>query len=432
MPGDDSWSSRPVPASAHQLADFASRLRSLPSHEWVDEVRRDQSNRWRSGQRILLEDYFQCCPELTQNEEDTLVLIVGEAILRRKMGQEATSDDYQRRFPHLAARIPILLQLDRLWPSVATDAPPRIVCPVCHIETEQPEIAISDELVCPTCGSNFRLEQHATLDWHPGDQTYKFGKYELIEPVGVGSFGTVYKARDSELDRTVAIKVPRAIHSAAKEDLERFLREARSVAQLRHPSIVAVHEIGQSDQTPYLVTDFVQGKTLADLLPSRRPAPREAAELVATVADALHYAHEMGVVHRDVKPANIMLDEQGKPRLMDFGLARRDSADVTMTIDGQVLGTPAYMSPEQARGESAQRGWPQRRLRPGCHSVSVADRRAAVSRHDEDASQPSIARRTATATQLEPPGAARFGNYLPKGDGQGSASAIRDGPRNGR
>jgi WD40 repeat protein len=101
-----------------------------------------------------------------------------------------------------------------------------------------------------------------------------------------------------------------------------------------------------------LVSEFVHGTTLADCLSSRRPAPREAAEIVATLADALHYAHEMGVVHRDVKPANIMLDEKGTPRLMDFGLARRDAADVTMTIDGQVLGTPAYMSPEQARGES--------------------------------------------------------------------------------
>ncbi len=117
-------------------------------------------------------------------------------------------------------------------------------------------------------------------------------------------------------------------------------------------AIVSVYEIGQSEQAPYLVSEFVQGATLADLLSSRRPAPREAAELVAAVADALHYAHEMGVVHRDVKPANIMLDEMGAPRLMDFGLARRDAGDVTITIDGQVLGTPAYMSPEQARGDS--------------------------------------------------------------------------------
>jgi WD40 repeat protein len=139
---------------------------------------------------------------------------------------------------------------------------------------------------------------------------------------------------------------------ALQDDVERFLREGRIVALLRHPSIVSVHEIGQSEQTPFLVSEFVQGPTLADLISSRRPAPRQAAELLATVADALHYAHEMGVVHRDVKPANILVDEKAVPRLMDFGLAKRGIGDVTITIDGQVLGTPAYMSPEQARGDS--------------------------------------------------------------------------------
>jgi serine/threonine protein kinase len=178
------------------------------------------------------------------------------------------------------------------------------------------------------------------------------GRFELLDIVGVGAFGTVYKARDPELDRIVAIKVPRAGNLGSKDDADRFLREARSVAQLRHPSIVSVHEVGEVDQLPYLVSDFVQGVTLADLLSARRPGFRKAAELVAAVADALHYAHEQGVVHRDVKPSNILLDEKGDPHLMDFGLAKRDAGEITMTLDGQVLGTPAYMSPEQAKGEA--------------------------------------------------------------------------------
>jgi serine/threonine-protein kinase len=227
-----------------------------------------------------------------------LVLIVGETLLRRRMGQEATLQEYQRRFPQLASQISVQFQLDRLWPSTAAGAFPRIVCPVCHHEIEQPDDTQADELVCSSCGSHLRLEQEGPVNWHSTGQLRKFGKYELIEPVGVGTFGTVYKARDSELDRIVAIKVPRAIHAAGKEDIGRFLREARSVAQLRHPSIVSVHDSGQSDGTPYLVSEFVHGTTLAELLSTRRPAPREAAELVATLADALHYAHEMGVVHR--------------------------------------------------------------------------------------------------------------------------------------
>src|SRR4029077_8092861 len=111
-------------------------------------------------------------------------------------------------------------------------------------------------------------------------------------------------------------------------------------------------EVGQQDGIPFLVQEFVRGLTLADVLTGRRPSFREAAELIAAVADALQYAHEEGVVHRDVKPSNIMLDEAGKPRLMDFGLAKRDAVDMTVTVEGQVLGTPAYMSPEQARGQA--------------------------------------------------------------------------------
>jgi hypothetical protein len=124
------------------------------------------------------------------------------------------------------------------------------------------------------------------------------------------------------------------------------------VAQLRHASIVAVHEVGQADGIPYLVSDLIEGVTLSDLLSSRKPTQREAAELCAAVAEALQYAHEHGVVHRDIKPSNIMLGPEGQPWVMDFGLAKREAGEITMTLDGQVLGTPAYMAPEQARGES--------------------------------------------------------------------------------
>jgi serine/threonine protein kinase len=180
------------------------------------------------------------------------------------------------------------------------------------------------------------------------------GRFELLDKVGVGAFGTVYKARDPELDRVVAIKIPRTSGLASAEDLNRFLREARSVARLRHPGIVPVHEVGQQDGLPYLVSDFVQGITLGEQLSIRRPPFREAAALVATLADALHYAHEQGVVHRDIKPSNILLGEDGRPHLTDFGLAKREAGEVTITQEGQILGTPAYMSPEQARGEAHQ------------------------------------------------------------------------------
>jgi serine/threonine protein kinase len=202
------------------------------------------------------------------------------------------------------------------------------------------------------------------------------GKFELLEELGAGAFGQVYRARDCELDRTVAIKVLRAGRLAGRDDLERFVREARSTAQLKHPGLVAIYDTGQTeDGTCYLVEEFVPGVTLANRLHAGRFEFRQAAQLIAQVADALDYAHRHGVIHRDVKPSNILLtfsnDSPGEryslsqapsagqpnelfPKVTDFGLAKRDSDETPVTLEGDVLGTPAYMSPEQARGEAHQ------------------------------------------------------------------------------
>lgn len=225
-------------------------------------------------------------------------------------------------------------------------------CPHCQNALELSTLPLDGEVVCTSCGSGFHVEGGSTTGYAP--RGGKVGRFELLECVGQGAFGMVYKARDPQLDRVVAIKLPRAGSLPGEKDLDRFLREARSVAQLRHPAIVPVHEVGQADGVPYLVCEFVKGITLADRLTSRPLTLRDAAAIIARIADALQLAHEHGVVHRDVKPSNIMLGEDGAPYLMDFGLARRDVGEVTMTVEGQVLGTPAYMSPEQARGEGHQ------------------------------------------------------------------------------
>src|SRR5262249_39611806 len=157
--------------------------------------------------------------------------------------------------------------------------------------------------------------------------------------------------RDKTLDRTVAVKIPRKGQLSAAET-EQFLREARAAAQLGHPHIVGVHEVGRADDTVYIVSDFISGASLGDWLTGQRLRPREAAGLCAKVAEALHHAHEHGIIHRDLKPGNIMIDLDGEPHLMDFGLARRQHGEMSMTVEGRILGTPAYMSPEQARGEA--------------------------------------------------------------------------------
>jgi hypothetical protein len=182
----------------------------------------------------------------------------------------------------------------------------------------------------------------------------RVGKFELIEELGSGSFGTVFRALDTELHREVAIKILRAGRLATADDTERFLREARSAALLKHPGIVSLFEVGRTeDGVCYLVEELVRGATLAERLRSSALDPNTAARLVAEIAEALAAAHQLGVVHRDIKPSNIILDAEGKPHVTDFGLAKRDTEDATtMTPEGEVLGTPAYMSPEQARGDS--------------------------------------------------------------------------------
>jgi tRNA A-37 threonylcarbamoyl transferase component Bud32 len=185
------------------------------------------------------------------------------------------------------------------------------------------------------------------------EQPCRLGRFDLLEELGAGSFGYVFRAKDAELGRTVAIKIPRAGVLASQDDVERFLREARSAAQLTHPGIVTLHEVGHAeDGTYYLAEEFVPGMTLERRLREGSVPLRVAAGLIAAVAEALEYAHLQGVIHRDIKPSNILIDDEGHPHLMDFGLAKRDAEETPLTEDGQVLGTPAYMSPEQARGES--------------------------------------------------------------------------------
>ncbi len=210
---------------------------------------------------------------------------------------------------------------------------------------------VPDELIARVSS---RRSCAGSASWLSGSEGPRsLGRFELLERVGAGSFGYVFRAHDTELGRVVAIKIPRAGHLACEEDAARFLREARSAAQLKHPGIVAIHETGQApDGTFYLVEEFVQGTTLSQRLRSGPIPFREAAELIAAIADALDCAHQHGVIHRDIKPANILLDSDSRPHLMDFGLAKREADESVMTQDGQVLGTPAYMSPEQARGES--------------------------------------------------------------------------------
>jgi tRNA A-37 threonylcarbamoyl transferase component Bud32 len=191
-----------------------------------------------------------------------------------------------------------------------------------------------------------------TKEFVPGTRLGYCGDYELLEEIARGGMGVVYKARQSSLKRIVAVKTIRAGELARESEVVRFRTEAEAAAQLQHPNIVAIHEIGEDRGRHYFSMDFVDGKNLAQIAGARPVAAKTAAEWLKTIAQAVQYAHQRGVLHRDLKPQNIMVDSAGRPRVTDFGLAKMLVGDSTVTHTGAVMGSPSYMSPEQARGRN--------------------------------------------------------------------------------
>jgi eukaryotic-like serine/threonine-protein kinase len=182
----------------------------------------------------------------------------------------------------------------------------------------------------------------------------ELGDYELLEEIGRGAQGVVFRARQKSLNRTVALKVISLGQWASKAHLKRFRREAEAAASLDHSSIVPIYEVGERDGSCYFSMKFVEGGQLDEVVRRTPMSIRQAVQLIAKVARTVHYAHEHGILHRDIKPGNILLDEKGEPHLTDFGLARLVESESTMTRTLEVLGTPSYMAPEQAVGNNAR------------------------------------------------------------------------------
>ncbi len=316
----------PNPDSRAELAQQIGRI--------IDDVVRRRAAGAEVSDDSLIEAHPELMPEL--GEELRRLRLIQAA--REKAGEQPAEGADQSTVP----------QTEGHGPPEARGL--HVRCPHCHNPVEIVEDRPLTEIVCRVCGSSFSLVDHET-DTRLAAAAKTLGHFDLIEPLGTGSFGTVWKARDTDLDRTVAVKIPRKGQLDAVEQ-EQFLREARAAAQLHHPNILNVHEVGREGDTVFIVSDILRGATLSEWLTEQRFTSREVAELCIKIAGALHHAHQAGVVHRDLKPANIMLDADGEPHLMDFGLAKRDAGEITMTVEGRVLGTPAYMSPEQARGEA--------------------------------------------------------------------------------
>jgi tetratricopeptide (TPR) repeat protein/predicted Ser/Thr protein kinase len=226
-------------------------------------------------------------------------------------------------------------------------------CPACLLETGLGLLA-DEPVVRDNGGSSSPKTINALGERVPprAKMLGDFGDYELLEEIGRGGQGVVYRARQKSLNRTVALKVIGLGPWATEAHLKRFRREAEAAASLEHPGIVPIHEVGERDGCCYFSMKFIEGGQLDEVVRRTPILIRQAAELIAKVARTVHYAHEHGILHRDIKPGNILLDQKGEAHLTDFGLAGLVETESTVTRTKEVLGTPSYMAPEQAVGET--------------------------------------------------------------------------------
>ena len=234
----------------------------------------------------------------------------------------------------------------------------------------RPGLEGEDQLVDP---GTIDYSPHLPTERSPGDQDMTINAtgepqsarsgeqplvpgYEIVGELGRGGMGVVYKARQRGLNRWVALKMVLAGAHAGPSQLARFQTEAEAVARLQHPNIVQIYDVGELDGLPYFSLEYIDGLSLDQKIHRQPQPPREAAHLIETLARAMDYAHENGIIHRDLKPANVLMTSDGKPKITDFGLAKRLEEDSSQTKSGTLMGTPSYMAPEQARGEIKEVG----------------------------------------------------------------------------
>jgi serine/threonine-protein kinase len=311
---DDLWEQGRPPDVRAFLAPWQDRGLGLDALLAV--LRVDQRRRWLSGQRVDLASYLRDFPELDGDSETFFELVYNELLIREELGERPDPREYAISFPDLAERLRIQLEVHR---ALSADA-------LSGVGSSSPGGAPS-----------------------PGDPSIP--GYELLGEIGRGGMGVVYRARQLKPSRTVALKMILDGRFASQKELLRFENEAEIVAGLDHPNIVPILEVGQHEGLHYFSMPLLVGGSLATAQPLPTGDSRAVARLVAQVADAVHHAHRRGILHRDLKPANILLDGEGRPHVTDFGLAKRVRNGRGLTETGAIMGSPGYMSPEQASGD---------------------------------------------------------------------------------
>jgi serine/threonine protein kinase/tetratricopeptide (TPR) repeat protein len=367
------------------LQDFLCDAGQLTCIQLAAVLLIDQRERWQDGERIPAESYLALYPGMHTQEEFVVEVAYGEFLLREELEESPNPDDYLRRFPQVADRL--RLQFDLHQAVQADQAPtPMSRAPRNGVEQTQPNTGIDPS-----------PEVNSPWPAVPG--------YEILGELGRGGMGIVYRARQVELNRPVALKMIRAGEDAEPDQMARFRVEAEAVARLQHPHIVQIYEIGKQvrgsggrvAECPFMALEFVEGGSLAQHLVGRPQPPRQSAQLVETVARAMHFAHQRGILHRDLKPSNILLRRKSEirnpkseqeatdnpsgfgfqisnlgaqrlpdfefrisdfePKVCDFGLAKvLEEEHAGQTQTGSVIGTPGYMAPEQAAGNSREVG----------------------------------------------------------------------------
>jgi WD40 repeat protein len=298
----------------------------------IDEICRRFEADWRAGHQPRVEDYFGG--------------FTGDARASLALELEALQSELQQA----AGRAGIADA-----PTIAPGSPPTLP------EPGEASSSVHDAATLPPRGdATVDLGSRAPASSDAGTPSHVryFGDYEIIREIARGGMGVVFEARQLSLNRKVALKMILAGQLANDTDVKRFYSEAEAAANLDHPGIVPIFEVGQHEGQHYFSMGFVEGQSLSQCLADGPLPPREASDLIRRVSEAIEYAHQRGVIHRDLKPANILIDRSGNPRVTDFGLAKKIQSDSGLTGSGQIMGTPSYMPPEQAGGKRAEVGPP--------------------------------------------------------------------------
>ncbi len=288
---------------------------------WIDSAAVRFEQEWKKGTRPRIEEFLA---DLDEPRKPPLLeeLLRVERELLERAGEAPDVDEYRRRFPNSLAVINAVFN-----PTPVAEIDPATTGPITPSR-----------------------DRNGDQTPAPGTTVRYFGDYELIREIGRGGMGVVFKARQISLNRPVALKMIRSAALASEDELRRFQNEAEAIALLDHPHIVPILEVGNHEGQRYFSMKLIAGSRLDQSLARYTTDPKSAAKLLQKAAQAVHHAHQRGILHRDLKPANILLDEHGEPFVTDFGLAKRVEGDSELTHSGAIMGTPAFMAPEQASG----------------------------------------------------------------------------------